>query len=83
MLKPTKTFFDRNAQASNLLFMEDWRKLGHSWNGINWKTAMHKVAEIKGGCFVHRPDDSLIVMTKLESGKIRQTTYKPGKWGWA
>jgi hypothetical protein len=84
MLKPIHTYFDRNAQPSNLLTHSEWRRFGnHGFTKpVGWKTAMRRWAEDKGGAMLWRADDSLIVITKLANGKLRQTTYKPGTWSW-
>lgn len=81
----TFSYFDRSAVPSNLLVHADWRKFGQKAfaRPVGWQTAMKRYAEQKGGALLWRADDSLIVLTKLASGKLRQTTYKPGTWGWA
>lgn len=76
----TVSLFDRNAQATNLLFVADWRKLGQSM-GVTWRTAMRKFALTKGGAFCHKCDDTLLVLT-VRDGKVAQRSYKPGTWKW-
>jgi hypothetical protein len=84
MLKPVLTYIDRNAMPSNLLTHAEWRKFGREAfdRPVGWETAMRRYAMQKGGAMLWRADDSLVVFTRLASGKLRQTTYKPGKWAW-
>lgn len=85
MTAVTFSYFDRNAVPQNLLTHAEWRVFGRKAfdRPVGWQTAMRRFAEKRGGALLWRADDSLIVLTKLASGKIRQTTYKPGTWGWA
>lgn len=78
------SFFDRNAQSNNLLTLSEWRFLGSLWIGTTdpWKAA-RKYAQERGGAMVMKADDSLVVFTLRENGKISQKTHKPGKWAWA
>ncbi len=83
-MTPTCTFFDRRATPLNLLTVPEWRRLANAtWNGVSWETAARKYAAIKGGALVMRADDSLVVFTRRENGKISRSTYKPGTWRWA
>lgn len=79
------TKFDKSAMPANLLTHAEWRKFGRLAydRPVGWKTAMRRYAEIKGGALLWRADDSLVAITKLSDGKLRQTTYKPDTWGWA
>ena len=84
MLTSTFTTFDRAAMPSNLITVADWRRLGRaSFRGMGWLTLARKYAKDYGGALVWRADDSLIVFTKLEDGRVRRSTHKPGTWRWA
>ena len=71
---------DANAMPTNLRTVAEFRKLADSLNKPSWKSAMRFFANLRGGAYVMRADGSLQVLTKLSTGKLRQTTYKPGKW---
>lgn len=84
MLTATFTTFDRAAMPSNLLTVAEWRRLANAtWGGIGWLSAARKYAKQTGGALVWRADDTLIVFTRLEDGRVRRATHKPGTWRWA
>lgn len=64
----------------NLRTVADFRKFANAIGKPSWKSAMRYYANIHGGAYVMRADGSLEVLTKLATGKLRQTTYKSGKW---
>lgn len=84
-LKAVHTYFNRAANGrSDLLTTDDFRRIGRleDARNVTWRTAARKRAARLGGALVMLADDSLVCFTKLSTGKIRQTTYKPGKWSW-
>ena len=64
----------------NLRTVAEFRKFADAIGKPSWKSAMRYYANLRGGAYVMRADGSLEVLTKLSTGKLRQTTYKPGKW---
>ena len=76
-----QTIFSKSSIPSNLLLGSEWRKFANSM-GVNIWTAQRKFAQAKGGSLFLRADGSLIVHTRLASGKIRRSTYKEGSWAW-
>ncbi len=84
MARPTFTTFDRSAMPSNLLTVAEWRRLGQAASRpLGWLTAARKYAAIFGGALVWRADDSLIVFTRRDDGRVTRRTYQPRTWGWA
>jgi hypothetical protein len=71
---------DANAMPTNLRTVAEFRKLADALNKPSWQSAMRYFANQRGGAYVMRADGSLQVITKLSTGKLRQTTYKSGKW---
>ena len=83
-MTPTCTFFDRSAMPTNLLTVPEWRRLSKAaYSSINWANAARKWAMRNGGALVWRADDSLVVFTRREGGKVSRSTYAPGRWRWA
>jgi len=83
-MTPTFTFFDRRATPTNLLTVQEWCRLSRAaYNGVTWATAARKYATRFGGALVMRGDDSLVVFTRRDDGKISRSTYAPRTWGWA
>ncbi len=85
-MTPTLTFFDRVAMPTNLLTVQEWRRLSKAtYKGVSWETAARKYAARpggRGGALVMLADDSLVVFTLQGDGKVRRRTYKPGTWVW-
>lgn len=79
----TFTLFSRENYPTNLFSASEWRKFAAATDKNSILAAQRHFASIKGGAIYHRADGALVVFTKLAEGKIRQTTYKPGKWGWS
>ncbi len=83
-MTPTFTTFDRAAMPTNLLTVQEWRRLSNAtFGGVSWATTARKVAAIRGGALVWRADDSLVVFTLRDDGKVSRSTYAPRTWGWA
>lgn len=77
------TFFDRSAMPTNLLTVPEWRRFARAaYKGVSWERAAHKYAARNGGALVMRADDSLVVFTLRDDGKVSRKTYRPGKWRW-
>lgn len=77
------SIISRSAMPSNLVTVGEWRKFGKkALNGRTWENAAKWWAAEKGGSFVMLADDSLRVYTRMDDGKIRQHTFKPGAWKW-
>ncbi len=77
------TFFDRSTMPTNLLTVPEWRRFANfAYKGICWEAAARKYAARNGGALVMRADDSLVVFTLRNNGKVTRKTYKPGKWRW-
>ena len=81
--RPVFSTFDRSAMPSNLLTVAEWRRFASVVGSSSWQAAARRYAQSQGGALVLRADDSLVVFTRLQSGKIRRQTYKPQAWGWA
>ena len=81
MLVPVLTTFERSMPV-NLLTVPEWRYFASQTGRKSWRGAARYYANIRGGAHVLRADGSLMVLTKLQTGKIRQTTYKPGTWAY-
>lgn len=78
------TTFDRQAMPSNLLTVADWLTLARNWyRGTNWDACAKRYAAQHGGAFVMRCDDTLVVYTRDDSGKVRKSSFAPGSWSWA
>jgi hypothetical protein len=77
-----QTIFNLSALPSNLQSPIDWLKFANRAfaKPVSIQTAMRKVAEQRGGAVLLKPDGKLIVITKLQSGKLRTTTYAEGEW---
>ncbi len=82
-MTPTFTTFDRRAMPTNLLTVPEWRRLANAaYRGVSWATAARKWAMRNGGALVWRADDSLVVFTRRDDGKVSRATYAPRTWGW-
>lgn len=82
-VSPSLVLFSRAAMPSNLLTVADWRVFAKKAFGLrSWESGMRRYAEHKGGALALMADDSLRVLTTTSDGKIRKSTYKPGKWAW-
>ncbi len=82
--RPIFTTFDRGAMPTFLMTVCDWRRMSKvNYRGIGWLSAARKYARSNGGAMIMLADDSLIVFTKLDDGRVQRRTYKPGTWGWA
>lgn len=82
-MTPVMTTFITNAMPVNLRTVPEWRRFAREGLGIeSWEAAARRWADMRGGSYVERADGSLIVFTKLTTGKVRKTTYKPGTWRW-
>ena len=80
---PSFTSFSRS-QPSNLLTVKDWKVFAEkAYASKDWLKAAKAYAAIQGGALILKVDGNLVAITKLASGKIRTTTFKPEKWGWA
>ena len=83
-MTPIFTFFDRRAIPNNLLTVQEWVRLSNAaYRGVSWTTAARKYAAQFGGALVWRADDSLVVFTRRDDGKVSRSTYAPRTWGWA
>ncbi len=83
-MTPTFTTFDRSAMPVNLLTVPEWRRLAQAaYRPLGWLSAARKYAARMGGALVWRADDSLIVFTRRDDGRVTRRTYKPRTWGWA
>ena len=69
-----------SGMPKNLRTVAEFRKFADAIGKPSWKSAMRYYANLRGGAYVMRADGSLEVLSKLANGKLRQTTYKPGKW---
>lgn len=76
----TLTNFNADGMPVNLRTVPEFRKFANAIGKPSWFSAMRFFANQRGGAYVMRADGSLLVLTKLQSGKLRQTTYKPGSW---
>ncbi len=84
-MTPTLTFFDRAAMPTNLLTVQEWRRLSKAtYKGVSWETAARKYALQVGGSLVLLGDDTLVVFTRNDrQDKVHRSTYRPGMWKWA
>jgi len=81
-IRPIFTTFA--AGPTNLRTVAEWRRFAGAVlpRSASWERAARYYAAKMGGALVERADDSLVCFTKLSSGKIRRTTYKPRTWGY-
>lgn len=83
-MTPTMTTFDKNSMPTNLLMVQEWRRLARAWyGGQSWRHCARKWAARRGGALVWRADGDLITFTRRADGKISTRTYKHGTWNWA
>ena len=83
-MQATLTTFDRQAMPSNLLTVADWLTLARNWyRGANWENCAKRYAAQHGGAIVMRCDDTLVVFTREDNGKVRKSSFAPGTWAWA
>lgn len=82
-MTPTFTFFDPRAMPTNLLTVQEWCRLSRAaYRSVSWATAARKYAAQIGGALVMLADDSLVVFTRRDDGKVSRKTYAPRTWGW-
>ncbi len=76
--------FDRSVMPNNLLTVAEWLVFARNTRKRSWEGAARYFAERsdRGGALVLKGDDTLVCFTRLEDGKIRKTSHKPGTWGW-
>lgn len=80
-LKPVLTTFSKRNYPVNLLTVPDWRRFAKEALGIrSYVNAAKKYAELKGGAFIIKADGKLVVLTRLQDGKIRTKTFKDREW---
>lgn len=78
-MTPVMTTFSGSLERVSTVF--DVRGLSRrQFNGVAVETCCRKLAERVGGFHMLLADGSLRVFTKLTSGKIRRTTYRPGTY---
>ena len=81
-LTPSVSFFS-NVMPSNLLTVAEWRRFARSVGLRSWSSAARFYSKREGGAHVLRADDSLVVFTLRDNGKVSRSTYQPAKWRWA
>lgn len=79
----SKSIFSLAGYPSNLLDAAEWRKFARATRRNSIRAAMRYYAAQKGGALYLRADDSLVVLTRRDGGKIEQRTFKPGSWAFA
>jgi hypothetical protein len=75
---------DRSAMPSNLLTVSEWRVFAKAVGKRSHNSAARYYAEQNGaGALMLLADDTMVIFTVLNDGKIRRCSHKPGLWRWA
>ena len=84
-MAPTKTFFNPSAMPNNLLTVQEWKRFAKAVGKRSWEGAARYFAQTseRGGAMVLRANDTLVVFTLRDNGKVEKRSHKPNKWGWA
>jgi hypothetical protein len=74
----------QRAMPTNLLTIKEWSRFAREAFKIqSWENAAKRYAEIKGGAHVLLPNDTLVIFTQREDGKISRQSQKYGTWKWS